>query len=70
MIDINPWAWSGDHSMAREMVPGTLISSRKLKRPDPTILDLPVSILDFFGIERAASDAGQGPVLTLSRQPH
>jgi hypothetical protein len=26
IIDLNPWAWSGDHSMARDLVPGTLLS--------------------------------------------
>jgi predicted AlkP superfamily phosphohydrolase/phosphomutase len=59
VIDINPWAWSGDHSMARDSVPGTLASSRLLKRPNPTILDLPVSILDFFGIARPAQMTGR-----------
>jgi predicted AlkP superfamily phosphohydrolase/phosphomutase len=51
-IDLNPWAWSGDHSMARDLVPGTLLSSQPVRKAKPNIVDLPVSILDFFGIER------------------
>jgi predicted AlkP superfamily phosphohydrolase/phosphomutase len=50
-IDLNPWAWSGDHSMARDLVPGTLLSSRRTAKAEPSILDLPVSILEFFGVE-------------------
>ncbi len=51
-IDLNPWAWSGDHSMARDAVPGSLFSSRKVAKADPSILDLPVTILEFFGISK------------------
>ena len=35
IIDINPWPWSGDHSMARDAVPGTLISSIRVSKPAP-----------------------------------
>jgi predicted AlkP superfamily phosphohydrolase/phosphomutase len=58
-IDINPWAWSGDHSMARDLVPGTLFSSQPVRKAKPNIVDLPVSILDFFGIERPAQMDGR-----------
>ncbi len=51
IIDFNPWAWSGDHSMARDLVPGVLLASRPVTRT-PAILDLPVTILDFFGIAK------------------
>jgi len=59
ILDLNPWAWSGDHSMARDLVPGTLLASRPLGRGNPSILDLPVTILDFFGIERPEQMSGQ-----------
>ncbi len=52
ILNINPWAWAGDHSMARDLVPGCLFSSRPVGAPRPTIQDLPVTILDFFGIPR------------------
>jgi predicted AlkP superfamily phosphohydrolase/phosphomutase len=52
IIDTNPWAWSGDHSMAHELVPGTLFASKQIKKQNPNILDLPVTILDFFGLSK------------------
>jgi predicted AlkP superfamily phosphohydrolase/phosphomutase len=59
ILDVNPWAWSGDHSMARDLVPGSLFSSREVRRPDPDIVDLPVTILDFFGIEKPPQMIGR-----------
>jgi len=59
ILDVNPWAWSGDHSMARDLVPGSLFSSRKLTLPDPGIVDLPVTILDFFGIPKPPQMVGR-----------
>jgi predicted AlkP superfamily phosphohydrolase/phosphomutase len=58
-IDVNPWAWSGDHSMASDLVPGTLLASRPLSRTRPGILDLPVTVLDWFGLERPAQMVGR-----------
>lgn len=57
-IDLNPWAWSGDHSMARDLVPGSLFSSRKVARVNPSILDLPVTLLEFFGVEKPEQMVG------------
>jgi predicted AlkP superfamily phosphohydrolase/phosphomutase len=58
-IDLNPWAWSGDHSMARDLVPGTLLASRPVTRDRPSILDLPVTLLDWFGIGRPEQMVGR-----------
>ena len=52
VLNLNPWAWAGDHSMAHELVPGCLFSSQPLRRDDPRIADLPVTILEFFGIPK------------------
>ena len=52
ILNINPWAWAGDHSMARDLVPGCLFSSRPVSDKNPHIKDLPVTILQFFGIPR------------------
>jgi len=57
-INLNPWAWSGDHSMARDLVPGTLLSSKKVVREHASILDLPVTILDFFGVGKPEEMVG------------
>ena len=59
IIDINPWAWSGDHSMARDLVPGSLFSSRTMPAGRASILDLPVTILDYFGIEKPGQMVGK-----------
>ena len=50
ILDINPWAWAGDHSMARDLVPGCLFSSHAIQEPQPNIIDLPTTILSFFGL--------------------
>ena len=57
-IDLNPWAWSGDHSMARDLVPGSLFSSHRVSKASPSILDLPVSILEFFGVDKPQQMVG------------
>jgi len=58
-IDLNPWAWSGDHSMARDAVPGSLFTNQKIASTAPSILDLPVTILDFFGISKPEQMEGK-----------
>lgn len=52
ILNLNPWAWAGDHSMARDLVPGCLFSSRPVRNQDPNIVDLPTTILDFFGVAK------------------
>lgn len=52
VLNLNPWAWAGDHSMAHELVPGCLFSSQPLRRDNPRIADVPVTILEFFGIPK------------------
>ena len=59
VIDQNPWAWSGDHSMASDLVPGTLLSSRPLTGPEPSLVDLPVTLLDWFGLPRPEEMVGR-----------
>jgi hypothetical protein len=58
-IGLNHWAWSGDHSMARDLVPGTLVASRRLAAARPNILDLPVTLLDWFGLGRPPQMVGR-----------
>ncbi|MDP3716582.1 MAG: alkaline phosphatase family protein [Acidobacteriota bacterium] len=47
----NTSAWSGDHCMDHETVPGILLSSRALQRPAATIHNLAAAILAEFGID-------------------
>ncbi len=59
ILDINPYAWSGDHSMARDLVPGSLFASMPMVRAGPNIVDLPVTILDYFGIDKPSEMVGK-----------
>ncbi len=59
ILDINPWAWAGDHSMARELVPGCLFVSRSPAVENPDIIDLPATILNFFSIRKPYQMSGR-----------
>ncbi len=59
ILDLNPWAWAGDHSMAVDLVPGALFMSRSVSNGSPNILDLPVTILDFFGFDKPEQMVGK-----------
>jgi predicted AlkP superfamily phosphohydrolase/phosphomutase len=61
LITPNLGKWTGDHCMDHSLVPGVLLSSRKLVAQDPALIDLPVTILSLFGIE--APDQMNGRVL-------
>lgn len=43
-------AWSGDHHVDPEAVPGILFSNRRIEREHPTILDIAPSVLDLFAV--------------------
>jgi predicted AlkP superfamily phosphohydrolase/phosphomutase len=47
----NTSAWSGDHCMDHDAVPGVLLSSRPLARPAPTLQQLAGALLAEFGID-------------------
>jgi predicted AlkP superfamily phosphohydrolase/phosphomutase len=42
--------WSGDHSMAAELVPGVLLANRALGASSPGLADLGPSVLELFGL--------------------
>ena len=60
VLSDNHSPWSGDHCMAAHTVPGVLVSSLPL-RPGaaPHLRDLPVSILEHYGIGRPAAMTGR-----------
>jgi predicted AlkP superfamily phosphohydrolase/phosphomutase len=53
IFDDNTKAWSGDHCIDPELVPGVLIANRQLGRPDrgAGIADLAPTMLDLFGVD-------------------
>jgi len=54
----NTSAWSGDHCMDHETVPGVLLSSRPLKRPAPTLQHLAAALLAEYGIDSFPQRSG------------
>jgi predicted AlkP superfamily phosphohydrolase/phosphomutase len=46
----NLMKWSGDHCMAADVVPGTVIAERPFDLPDPTLADLAPTLLGLFGL--------------------
>ena len=51
LLSDNLGAWSGDHAMAHDVVPGILFTSRPLQRPVASLRDLAAAVLAEFGIE-------------------
>ncbi|MFQ5640740.1 MAG: alkaline phosphatase family protein [bacterium] len=49
-IEDNLDPWSGDHCMAAELVPGIILSNRKIKAKNPKLYDLAPTILTEFSV--------------------
>ena len=47
----NEERWSGDHCMASEVVPGIVVTNKKIKLANPCLRDLTPTMLAEFGIE-------------------
>jgi len=50
VVTPNLGTWTGDHCMDHNLVPGILLSNRPIVLDDPDLKDLPVTILNFYGI--------------------
>ncbi|MCH7549021.1 MAG: alkaline phosphatase family protein [Candidatus Krumholzibacteriota bacterium] len=59
MITPNLGKWTGDHCMDHTLVPGIMLSNRAIHSEDPELIDLPVAILNLYGIERPARMLGR-----------
>ena len=55
----NVGTWTGSHCMDHTLVPGILLSNRHIEAGDPRLIDLPVTILNLYGIERPGQMAGR-----------
>jgi predicted AlkP superfamily phosphohydrolase/phosphomutase len=51
-LEDNTNAWSGDHCMDGALVPGVLLSNRKIAAPAPALTDIAPTILAEFGIAK------------------
>lgn len=55
----NKKPWSADHCIAHDLVPGILITNRKITKEDPSLIDIAPTILGEFGIATPASMHGR-----------
>jgi predicted AlkP superfamily phosphohydrolase/phosphomutase len=58
-IEDNTNAWSGDHCMDYTLVPGVLLSNRKISAESPALTDIAPTILSEFGIAKPPAMMGK-----------
>jgi predicted AlkP superfamily phosphohydrolase/phosphomutase len=58
-LEDNTGAWSGDHCMDGSLVPGVLLSNRRIANPKPALTDVAPTILAEFGIAKTNGMIGQ-----------
>jgi predicted AlkP superfamily phosphohydrolase/phosphomutase len=58
-VEDNSNAWSGDHCMDYTLVPGVLLSNRKIAAKAPALTDIAPTTLAEFGIAKAQGMIGQ-----------
>jgi len=51
--------WSGDHAMDHRLVPGVLLTNKKITLEEPALYDLTVAILDEYGIPKTKEMIGE-----------
>jgi predicted AlkP superfamily phosphohydrolase/phosphomutase len=56
---VNTSPWSGDHCGDDRLVPGILLSNKKLRGGAHRLYDLPVTILKAFGVDKPAGFVGR-----------
>jgi predicted AlkP superfamily phosphohydrolase/phosphomutase len=52
LLTDNAKKWSGDHCMAKEVIPGVLFTSKRVHYTQPALYDLAPTILGEFGIDK------------------
>jgi predicted AlkP superfamily phosphohydrolase/phosphomutase len=59
VFEDNRDAWSGDHSVDPRLVPGVLISNKRITLDSPALYDLTVAILDEYGVAKTPEMIGK-----------
>ena len=59
VLEDNTQKWSGDHMSAAEVIPGVLVTNRKIQAESPALYDLTATILDIFDIEKPKEMIGR-----------
>ncbi len=67
VFEDNVKAWSGDHCIASDLVPGVLFSNARIATERPRIIDLAPTVLDLFGL--AVPPYMEGRPLALELAP-
>ena len=52
VIDDNKKAWSGDHCVDPQQVPGVLFTNTKLANDDPSLMDIAPTVLYLLGVNK------------------
>ncbi len=68
VFDDNRRAWSGDHCIDPDLVPGVLFSSKKLAADSPSIWDIAPTALALFGVPIPAHMDGKSLVDGVGRE--
>jgi predicted AlkP superfamily phosphohydrolase/phosphomutase len=55
----NTQPWSADHCIAHDLVPGVLISNRKISVNEPALIDVAPTILSYFGVSIPKAMSGR-----------
>jgi len=59
IIGDNMERWSADHCLDYKFVPAILFCNKPIKKENPALYDLPVSILDIYGIKKPEDMVGK-----------
>jgi predicted AlkP superfamily phosphohydrolase/phosphomutase len=58
-VEDNTQAWIGDHCMASHLVPGVILSNRKIAASEPQLYDISTTILNEFGVQNIPGMIGK-----------
>jgi len=58
VLSDNESAWSADHCIAADEVPGVIFANRPVLRDDPSLIDMAPTILKLFGIAKPSTMTG------------
>ena len=59
LVEDNHDRWSGDHCIAHHLVPGILVTNRRVVVDDPALTDVAPTILGEFGVETPSQMTGR-----------
>jgi predicted AlkP superfamily phosphohydrolase/phosphomutase len=58
-VEDNHKAWSGDHCIDPVLVPGVILTNRKITGSNPGLIDIAPTVLDEFGLQPSPSMTGK-----------